>query len=112
MINSKNRSVIMDLSLLGFLTVVLLTAVFMAVGPNTFFFNLICLMVTFILVIITYFINIVTGLIFNLLFFFAQLGYVFYISMYGDVFSLGYIFLVIVPPILCVLICRVSRASI
>lgn len=104
MTNSKNRGVIMDLSLLGFLTVVLLTAVFMAVGPNSFFFDLICLMVTFILVIITYFANIVTGLIFNLLFFFAQLGYVFYVSMYGEGFSLGYIFWLIVPPVLCVLI--------
>lgn len=102
--NSKKRGVIMDLCLLGFLTVVLLTAIFMALGPNEFFFNLICLMVTFILVIITYFANIVTGLIFNLLFFFAQLVYVFYVSMYKDGFSLGYVFWLIVPPVLCLLI--------
>ncbi|MBL1225970.1 diguanylate cyclase [Enterococcus sp. BWR-S5] len=102
--DSKKRGVIMDLCLLGFMTVVLLTAIFMAIGPLGFFFNLICLMVTFILVIITYFTSIVTGLIFNLLFFFAQLVYVFYVSMYKDGFSLGYVFWLIVPPVLCLLI--------
>lgn len=102
--DNNKRGVIMDLSLLGFMTVVLLTAIFMSVGPNTFFFNLICLMITFILVIITYFTNIVTGLIFNLLFFFGQLVYVFYVSMYKDGFTLGYAFWLIVPPVLCLLI--------
>lgn len=102
--NNQTRGVIMDLSLLGFLTIVLSTAIFMAVGSNSFFFNLICLMITFILILITYFTNIVTGLIFNLLFFFGQLVYVFYVSMYKDGFSLAYIFWLIVPPILCLLI--------
>ena len=104
MISSKNQRIIMDLSLLAFITVVLLTAIFMAIGPNSFFFNLICLMITFILVIITYFTNIVTGLIFNLLFFFGQLVYVFYVSVYKSGFTLAYVFWLIIPPVLCLLI--------
>lgn len=105
---SQRQRIIMDLGLLGFITIVLLTSIFMALGPNTFFFNLICLMITFILVIITYFTNIVTGLIFNLLFFFGQLVYVFYVSVYKDGFSLGYIYWLIIPPVLCLLIFSIT----
>ncbi|MGC6767639.1 diguanylate cyclase [Enterococcus sp. LJL128] len=105
---SNKQGILMDASLLGFVTVVLLTAIFMAVGPNNFFFNLICLMISLILVIITYFTNIITGLIFNLLFFFGQLVYVFYVSMYKDGFTLGFIYWLIVPPILCLLVYGVT----
>lgn len=101
---TKNKGVIMDSCLLGFFVVVLMISIFMANSPLPFFFNLVCLMITLILVIITYFTNIVTGLIFNLLFFFGQLMYVFYVSIYHNGFSLGYVFWLIIPLILCLLI--------
>lgn len=105
---TNKKSLLIDASLLSFILLIFLTFVFVAVSPNAFFFDLICMIVTLLLVIVTYFTNIVTGLIFNLLFFFGQIVYILYQFLYQDSFQLSAIYWLIIPPILCLLIYLVT----
>lgn len=97
----KNRQLRVDISFLACIMLYFITIIFMASPINPFFFDLICLMITLLLLIVTYFTDVVTTLIFNIIFIFAQLVYVYYVSFYKEGFSLGYLFWLVMPTIFC-----------
>lgn len=99
--DKKYVSMLMDLTLLFFLTLVTVTVIFMGLGTNNFFSDFINLLITLILVVITFFTGIVSGLIFTLIFIFAQLGFVTYQYVFFEQFSYGSLFWLIVPPLYC-----------
>lgn len=100
-LNKRYVSTIMDLSLLFFIGLVSITAIFVSLGNNGFFIDLVSLLITLILVIITYFTGIVPGLIFTMIFIFAQLVYVTYQYVFMNQFSYSSLFWLIIPPLYC-----------
>lgn len=99
---SKTKpTLLLDVSLLFAIVLIIGTTIFISLGTNPFFFDLICLLITVMLMIITYFTGIVSGLTFTLIFIFAQLAYVIYQYLYHDIFSYGSVFWLILPPLLC-----------
>lgn len=76
--SKRGIGILLDGALLGFMVIVVGTVVFLAANPSEFLVNLIYLMITFILVIITYFTSIIAGLIFNIIFIFGQVFYMAY----------------------------------
>ena len=101
---SQQRGIQLDIALLFFIVLMVVTTIFVSLGPNSFFFDLLCFLVTLLLIVITYFVNIVSGLIFDLLFIFAQLIYVIYQYVYQNQFSYAMIYWLIIPTLFCLTI--------
>lgn len=99
--DKKYVSIIMDLSLLFFITLVVATVIFIGLGVNDFFSDLVNLLITLILVVITFFTGIVPGMVFTLVFVFGQLAFVSYQYVFFEEFSYGSLFWLIVPPLYC-----------
>lgn len=99
--NKSKVNIMMDLSLLLFITLIVITVIFIGFGTNPFFNDLASLLITSILMVITYFTGIVAGLTFSLLFSFIQLAYVSYQYVYHKEFSYGSIFWLFMPALLC-----------
>ncbi|OTP41501.1 hypothetical protein A5797_002178 [Enterococcus faecalis] len=76
--NQKRVTLLLDLTLLVGIVLVVGTTIFMALGTNDFFVDLSCLLISVILIIVTYFVGITAGLTFSLIFIFLQLTYVVY----------------------------------
>ena len=70
--------------------------------------DLSCLLISVILIIVTYFVGITAGLTFSLIFIFLQLTYVVYQYVYHDLFSYGSLFWLIMPPLYCLTIYAVT----
>ncbi|KMT39135.1 hypothetical protein [Melissococcus plutonius] len=97
-----------DLSLLFEVLLLIVVSIFMGTHVNPFFFNLICLLVTTLLILITYFAGLVPGLTFCVIFIFGQIGYVVYNYIYNDVFYYGSLFWQIMPLLYCLCIYLVT----
>lgn len=107
---SKKIGVAMDIALFFFMLLIIGTVLFVAGNPENYFLNVIYLLITFLLVIITYFTNIVTGLIFNMLFIFGQLIYLLYAYLYQDSFTYWSILWLVLPSLYSVTIYFVTVA--
>ena len=115
--NQKRVTLLLDLTLLVGIVLVVGTTIFMALGTNDFFMalgtndffvDLSCLLISVILIIVTYFVGITAGLTFSLIFIFLQLTYVVYQYVYHDLFSYGSLFWLIMPPLYCLTIYAVT----
>ena len=65
--NQKRVTLLLDLTLLVGIVLVVGTTIFMALGTNDFFVDLSCLLISVILIIVTYFVGITAGLTFSLM---------------------------------------------
>ena len=85
----KRVTLLLDLTLLVGIVLGVGTTIFMALGTNDFCVDLSCLLISVILIIVTYFVGITAGLTFSLIFIFLQLTYVVYQYVYHDLFIYG-----------------------
>lgn len=102
----RNRSsLVSDIALLSFLVLVFICIVFIAGAPNQYLQNIIILNITFILVIVTYFTTVTTGLILNLVFIFVYGFYTMYQTVsVGETIGLSTYFWLIMTPLLTVVL--------
>lgn len=92
----KNNQLLSDLSLLGFLLLNFIVAIFVGMNPERFAQNIIFMNIAMILAIVTYFTTITMGLVLNLLFIFGQGSYALFLATTNSqsVSQLEFVFLV------------------
>ncbi|KRL91414.1 GGDEF domain-containing protein [Limosilactobacillus ingluviei] len=78
MSNDKNHSLSADIYIILLLACSIMTAIFVGISANLMILNCVFLAITCFLVLVTYFVGLLAGLIFNLLFIFVQGSYVLY----------------------------------
>ena len=104
----RRTTLLLDLTLLMGTFLIVGTTIFISLDTNDFFIDLTCLLISVLLIIITYFTGITAGLTFSLIFIFIQLTYVVYQYAYHNVFSYGLLFWLVMPPIYCLTIYAVT----
>lgn len=98
----RNSSMKVDISLMGFIVLVLSMVVFDMFVDKQLMANLTCTIVTLLLLVVTFFLGIIPGLTLNLIFIFViVLGTIYEYMQTGNVI-MGSIFWTVVPPLLCV----------
>ncbi|WP_314062876.1 GGDEF domain-containing protein [uncultured Vagococcus sp.] len=102
----KNTQLLSDLSLLGFLLVTFIIVVFVGLTSDHLMQNVILMNLALILALVTYFTNITTGLILNLVYIFIQGSYALYqlLAKTEQIFILPTYFWLVMTPILSALV--------
>ncbi|MDT1940225.1 hypothetical protein MX586_09090 [Carnobacterium divergens] len=101
----KNNQLLSDLSLLGFLLLNFIVAIFVGMNPERFAQNIIFMNIAMILAIVTYFTTITMGLVLNLLFIFGQGSYALFLATTNSQsVSLNLYFWLVMTPLFSVMI--------
>lgn len=98
-------SMISDVTFIIFILTCVVTMIFISSNPTIYTFNMVFLNVCFLIAIITYFTNIITGLILNLLFIFGYGSFTLYqTAISGQMVGMQNYFWLILTPIFSVLV--------
>lgn len=107
---NKNYSLNTDIYIISLLACSIMTAIFVGISSNLMILNCVFLAITCFLVLITYFLGLLAGLIFNLLFVFIQGSYVLYADVVlGKELDLWLIVWIFLPLIWSLLVSFMTR---
>ena len=96
----RNRSIKVDLALLGMVMVIMALIVYDMFVDRQLFSNLICTVISLFVLVVTYFLGIIPGLTLNLIFIFViVIGTIYQYIKTGN-FVIGSIFWTIIPPLM------------
>lgn len=102
--NKSNHSLTADVYLILLMVCAIMTAIFVGISAKLMILNCVFLAITCFLVLVTYFLGLLAGLIFNLLFIFIQGSYVLYVDVVLgqelDLWLIGWLFIPLVWSLL------------
>ncbi len=109
---SKNSSLIADISFMILLVLLFVCMIFVASHPENFFMNSIFLVVVFFLIILTYFTNLTTGLIVNVVLIFGYTTFLLYsVVAYNRNVSQSPYFWIVISPLITISTAMVFKYS-